>query len=323
MQPENSHTNTLNPHLLRWVILSAIAISVLVLFAWPEQTDSELAGVFRVSILAAFFGGVFSLLSPCSAVLLPAFFAYSFKEKTQLVRMTFIFWLGLASIFVPLGFSAGFLSKFLLQDRLEIYYGAGIIFMFIGIWSLTGRQLTFRFQRESSGQGRGAGVVFVSGLLFAFATGTCTAPILGGILTLATVQSGVLPAVGLLLVYSLGLVAPLLLIAWFFDRNKFGQSSLVRGKELRWRIGKWKFTTHTSKLVVGVLFITIGILFIFTRGTNTLFNSFGLSGLATTYYNINSWLLTNTRGWGTWVVVGGVVIAIVMRWIFARRGKSA
>src|SRR5215204_2637917 len=56
----------------------------------------------EVSYLAAFFGGVLSLLSPCSALLLPAFFAYAFQSRRKLLAKTSIFYLGLATTLVPL-----------------------------------------------------------------------------------------------------------------------------------------------------------------------------------------------------------------------------
>ena len=38
-----------------------------------------------IEAVVAFAGGVLSLLSPCSALLLPAFFAYAFPSRGQLV----------------------------------------------------------------------------------------------------------------------------------------------------------------------------------------------------------------------------------------------
>lgn len=59
--------------------------------------------MIEVSALAAFLGGVLSLLSPCSALLLPAFFAYAFQSPEQLVGRTLVFYLGLCATLVPLG----------------------------------------------------------------------------------------------------------------------------------------------------------------------------------------------------------------------------
>ncbi len=47
-----------------------------------------------IEAMVAFAGGVLSLLSPCSALLLPAFFAYAFPSRGQLVLRTGVFYLG-------------------------------------------------------------------------------------------------------------------------------------------------------------------------------------------------------------------------------------
>jgi cytochrome c biogenesis protein CcdA len=46
---------------------------------------------------------VLSLLSPCSALLLPAFFAYAFQSRRDLLAKTAVLYLGLAATLVPLG----------------------------------------------------------------------------------------------------------------------------------------------------------------------------------------------------------------------------
>src|SRR5215218_4158600 len=59
--------------------------------------------VIEVSFLASFLGGMLSLLSPCSALLLPAFFAYAFQSRVELVGRTVVFYLGLCATLVPFG----------------------------------------------------------------------------------------------------------------------------------------------------------------------------------------------------------------------------
>lgn len=46
-------------------------------------------------VLVAFLGGLLALLGPCSALLLPAFFAYSFTSRTRLLGRTALFYAGL------------------------------------------------------------------------------------------------------------------------------------------------------------------------------------------------------------------------------------
>ena len=65
----------------------------------------------EASYLTAFFGGVLSLLSPCSALLLPAFFAYAFQSRRKLLAKTAIFYLGLAATLVPLGMGISAVSR--------------------------------------------------------------------------------------------------------------------------------------------------------------------------------------------------------------------
>jgi cytochrome c biogenesis protein CcdA len=56
----------------------------------------------EASYLAAFLGGALSLLSPCSALLLPAFsIAYAFGRREELVKKTALFYLGLAALWLP------------------------------------------------------------------------------------------------------------------------------------------------------------------------------------------------------------------------------
>lgn len=206
-------------HWKRWALVAIVVIGVLIIFGGPTRTNSLVSdGLFNVSIVAAFLGGVLSLLSPCSAAMLPAFFAYAFKEKTQLVKMTFVFWLGLATLFIPLGFSASLVSQLFVTHSAALFYVAGAIFILLGIFSFMDKTLTFGIHAPTYNAKRPVGTVYMMGLLFAFASGTCAAPIIGGIFTLAATQGQSAHAIVLLIIYSLGLIVPMLFVAWFFDK---------------------------------------------------------------------------------------------------------
>lgn len=57
---------------------------------------------FSTTILAAVLGGVVTLLAPCCvSVMLPAYFASSFKSRTQILGMTLVFAAGLATVILP------------------------------------------------------------------------------------------------------------------------------------------------------------------------------------------------------------------------------
>jgi cytochrome c biogenesis protein CcdA len=66
--------------------------------------------VLDVGYLAAFLGGLLALISPCSALLLPSFFAYAFGGPTRMLARTGVFYLGLVIVLVPLGAGSGGLA---------------------------------------------------------------------------------------------------------------------------------------------------------------------------------------------------------------------
>ena len=78
-----------------------------------EDYNNQQAAFYlkNLSFLVAFLVGAISILSPCSFALLPPFFAYTFKEKRQLVKMTLAFFLGFAPVFIIMGLTASFLGK--------------------------------------------------------------------------------------------------------------------------------------------------------------------------------------------------------------------
>src|SRR5690625_5582930 len=73
----------------------------------------------EVSYIVALVGGVLALLSPCAALLLPAFFAYAFSSPGKLLARTGIFYLGLLTTLIPLGVGIAGLGKLLSQRSEE------------------------------------------------------------------------------------------------------------------------------------------------------------------------------------------------------------
>jgi cytochrome c biogenesis protein CcdA len=73
--------------------------------------------VVEVGFLASFLGGLLSLLSPCSALLLPAFFAYAFQSRYELAWRTAVFYAGLTATLVPLGMGLAAVSRLVYGQR--------------------------------------------------------------------------------------------------------------------------------------------------------------------------------------------------------------
>src|SRR5918911_3582603 len=89
--------------------------------------------VVEVSLLASFLGGLLSLLSPCSALLLPAFFAYAFQSRVRLVGRTAVFYLGLCATLVPLGMGISSLSALVYGHRGTLITGSGLVIIAFGV----------------------------------------------------------------------------------------------------------------------------------------------------------------------------------------------
>lgn len=232
-----------------------------------------------VGVAAAFFGGVLTLLSPCSAMLLPGFFAYAFASRRRLLGRTGLFYLGLVTTLVPLGVAAASVGVFFNANRaLVTSVGGGLLILF-GLLYLAGIPLPLpRMHREAGTSALG---VYLLGATYGVAGG-CTGPILGSILTLAAMAGAPLYGGALLAVYAAGMALPVALLAVLWDRLRLGQRRLLRARALH--IGGWSVTS--GQAAAGLLFMAIGLLLIVTDGTSDL------GGLLTAQQDIGveSWL---------------------------------
>ena len=240
----------------------------------------------EVSFLAAFFGGVLSLLSPCSALLLPAFFAYAFQSGGELVKKTGVFYLGLATTLVPLGMGISAVSRVFYGYRGTLILAAGILIIAFGVLQLAGRGFSVGPLARLQGKIRGdsAGSTYALGAVYGFA-GFCSGPILGAVLTVAAASGQVFQGAGLLAVYAAGMAAPLFLMALLWNRFDLGHRRWLRGREVS--LGSLRF--HTTNLISGLMFILIGVLFIFYEGTSALEGFYVANGATDLAFSAQQW----------------------------------
>jgi cytochrome c biogenesis protein CcdA len=221
--------------------------------------------VIEIGYLAAFLGGVLTLISPCSALLLPSFFAYAFDRPSALLGRTAVFYGGLATTLVPLGVGASFATRLFFDHRATIVAVAGWTLIGFGVVTLLGGGIAVgaaqRGQQRFAGR-TGAGAVFGLGAVYGFA-GFCSGPILGAVLTVAAADGRPLRGGALLAVYALGMAGPLFLLALGWDRFDLGSRRWLRGRQLS--IGRLRL--HTTALVSGLLFVGIGVFFLLSDGT--------------------------------------------------------
>lgn len=274
--------------------------------------------MLEVTLAGAFFGGTLALLSPCSALLLPAFFAYAFKSKTELAARTGVFLLGLSTLFIPLGMGAAFAGSLILDYRNESIWIVGSLLIVFGLLEWLGvgfSLLPAGFgQRPMDGSW---GSAYVTGLVYGFA-GFCSGPLLGAVLTMAAGAGNPLHGGLLLFVYAAGMAFPLFLLALLWDRYELGARRWLRGKQVQ--IGPWR--VHTTNLITGGLFIGLGLLFILSGGTVAFERFYARTGLLHLSMNWQQTLTRMSAGIPDWIwllLVAGVAAV----WYGKRRRRRS
>jgi len=212
-------------------------------------------------LIVAFFAGLLSFISPCTLPILPAYIAYTFEASKKNVKgMTFSFFLGLALVFTILGMSATFLGNFLKSNITIFTQVTGIIIIFFGIYILLGKGFTGLKIRQNKPTTYAGSFIF--GSILGLSWTPCIGPILVAILLLASTSSSTISGGLLLFSYAAGLALPLLLFSTYLSKtNKDGKVwKIIKGKELRFIIGKKTIIIHSTSLISGLLFIIIGYL---------------------------------------------------------------
>jgi cytochrome c biogenesis protein CcdA len=276
----------------------------------------------EISLLASFFGGVLSLLSPCSALLLPAFFAYAFGGGGELVKKTGLFYLGLVATLVPLGMGISAVSVLFYGHRAALITISGGLLIAFGVLQLLGRGFSVGplARLRSRIRGDSAGAVFALGAVYGFA-GFCSGPILGAVLTVAAASGGVARGALLLAIYAAGMAAPLFVLALFWERLDLRNRPWLRGRE----ISVGRFRLHTTNLVSGAMFVLLGTLFIAYEGTSALAGLYESNGATDLAFAAEAWADEVARRIpGTVLIVALVALlaALILRGRLRRGGTE-
>ena len=263
----------------------------------------------EVSYLAAFLGGVLSLLSPCSALLLPAFFAYAFQSRRKLFSKTIVFYLGLATTLVPLGMGISAVSRLVYGQRSTLIMVSGLVIIFFGLLQIMGGGFEFGPLSRLQGRVRGtsAGATFALGAVYGFA-GFCSGPILGAVLTVAASSGEVFRGAALLAAYALGMAAPLFFLAILWDRFELGRRSWLRGQEF----GLGRLLLHTTSLISGLMFVVLGAVFIAYEGTSALSGLYEEKGAVDFAFAVEEWASSLASSVPDSLVLAAALILAVM-----------
>ena len=267
-----------------------------------------------IGLVTAFLGGTLAILSPCGALLLPAFFASTIGVGPRLLLHGGVFYTGLLLVLVPLGIGAGALGALFLTRRTLIVAIASAVLIVLGVLQIFGvgfdaaRLLPGgRALQEQAASRAGLAKTFLLGAASGIA-GFCAGPILGAVLTLAAAQGNLVGAGLLLAVYGAGMVVPLLVVAALWGRIGARARRALHGR--RFSVAGREF--HTTSVLTGVLVAGAGVVF---WGTNGLVTAPAL--LPT---SVSAWVQTRSttlsHGWvdiAAILLVAGVLLLLWWR----------
>jgi len=218
------------------------------------------------SLITSFLAGVAALFAPCCiTVLLPAYLGSVFSQRRKVLLMTFVFGLGIALVFLPIGLGIGGLGALFTRLHDWIFIGGALFLLLLGASLLFGFHPKFPFNVSPGLAKPGIGSVLLLGVFSGLAT-TCCAPVMAGVVALSILPGSVFWGGMYAFGYVLGMVVPLVAIALFLDRVNFTDRFLLFRKSVR-ILGR---EVALSSLAAGVLFLGMGALILFLSLTGRL-----------------------------------------------------
>lgn len=219
--------------------------------------------VFSASIIASFLAGMVALFAPCCiTVLLPSYLASTFNQKRNILKMTFVFFAGIAVILVPIGLGAAGLARIFRDFHQELYIFGGILMLILAIMSVGGKGMSFipmpKRIMPSDNLARSKSVFLLG--VFSGAATSCCAPVLAGAVTLAVISGAFWKALIVTFSYVFGMTFPLFIAGFLYDKYKIESSRVVRGKMLKVSVGSRVISVHSTNLLAGIVFLAMGII---------------------------------------------------------------
>lgn len=221
-------------------------------------------------LIVAFVAGVIALAMPCCfSVLLPSYFAQSFKQKTRLVGMTIVFSLGIATVMLPIALGVLAVAQAITGNHALIFVAGGFLMILLGFWTLWGQGMLPQLSLPVNLNRNDVASVYTLGVFSGAAT-SCCAPVLAGVLVLAALSTSLLQSLLIGLTYVVGMVSPLFLVALAWQKYTASGENPLRGRMIQLKYFGREFSIHSSKLIAGTMFMVMGIVTVVLGLTETM-----------------------------------------------------
>lgn len=212
------------------------------------------------ALFASFLGGVVALLAPCCvSVMLPAYFASTFRRRSQILGMTLVFAAGLGTVILPLALGASILARVINGHHTTVFTVGGVAMVIGGGAMLFGWKFMLPMPSGRSRAGNGLTGVFGLGA-FSGVASACCAPVLAGVAALSGAAASFPAALAVGVAYVFGMVAPLTALALVWDRRDWGSARLLSGRTVTWTFGNHRRQVPVSGVISGTLLLLMGVL---------------------------------------------------------------
>jgi cytochrome c-type biogenesis protein len=213
----------------------------------------------NVTLIVAFGGGLLSFLSPCVLPMVPVYLASLYGPEIfnhRRVRLPVFlhsvsFVIGFSVVFIMLGAIAGLTGYAVNPDYELLRKIAGGILIAFGLFLIVATRVPWLNYEKRLAPSLGSTSGYLrSGLIgavFSISWTACVGPILGSILTLASVRATAWQGAYLLSIYSLGLGLPFLIVGAAFD----SVLPLIK------KVNRYSGIIH---VISGLLLIAVGVL---------------------------------------------------------------
>ena len=278
--------------------------------------------LISTSFIAAFIAGIAALFAPCCiTVLLPTYFGSIFRQKRTVFLMTFVFFLGLFIVFLPLGLGVAALGQFFSQYHNLIYTIGGLFLLFLAAFILLGKHFSMPFHQHLNIKVSNGSSVFALGVFSGFAT-LCCAPVLAGVLALSVLPGSIFWGSMYSIAYVLGMVAPLFFLAYFLDKTDFTKKFWAFKKQISYSLIGKRISITLADIISGITFLLMGIIILYLAKTKQL--AMGGGSYQTTI-NIYMSNLTNSisqfLSWvpaAVWIIIIVAILVLIIKMVLNR-----